>query len=1064
MFDNVWKRVAGALTYCIERGIEATDPVRYKLVMGCFNCLPILTLGEDGLPLAAETGKYRFSTLYALPNEHLLNAIRNLATITRRQHKLIRTTASGISHPAINNNPDHISHQDQILIKRATTYVHCGLLSKALSVVENRAARVLTPEECLQPTNLEAIRRLHPRHDDIRDALPPPEEVPDIPALQLELGDLVEGLKKLPRQSAPSMSGYTNELLKQILDDDLSAQHLILTLFNQILSGKIADPTFLQDSRLVMLVKDPVVQSLRPIAVGEVIYRFLGRLISLKIAGSLGRRLFPGQLGIGLSGTELASHTVSAMADLMNKWHYMEDGPEKAAHDANPHCVLALDAKNAFNSVGRDAIYKGVLQYQPNLLKFFMWAYGSHPPIYLSNGKRVCYSETGVRQGDPLGPIFFCLAIHNPLLRTIDKMNQLPDGSRGPLHGLLALFSYYDDITIGGPRSVCLETLEFLRVEFEPIGIVFADHKHQMWDPTIDEDYVDETTHMRYLRDGIIVVGVPHGLVDPHNPQVDDNYAAQKLKFLLEELSATLICVKRLLPINYAIPIIQCCLISRANYWMRNIKPELTNTVSREFDERIDTLLATYVGSLLSLVSKLVRSLPAVYGGAGLQAVNFVRKAAYISSFLLWASYAKNLAPKLFVAWTDEPGIVGEDSPIYRILSTVPHFEKINERGVYFGQRPRIGNNADGFETMHPGFYLQNDTPIDYAPVLTQHLLTVPLYKHRQEIILQTLPANSTQLAWFRSSSAPTTFNWAFSSVTTNTSIHLKQLAYQTNLRLRLLIPDRPPDQLPILITTCPNCPNPISPHDHYHFLSCTSNAVHWTHRHDELSANFCVFLKSILPANQIRTETQLRGTTDALYSDIRITNITSEVHLDVTIPNPGAISKRRALEDPEYSTKLAEDRKKKHYQHILGAEAASKVIIVAIDTTGHYGRGALQFLSDYTRQQHNGQVNPRIIASARKLLVQKNASTIAKWNSVMKTAWMTRMVQLPPEPAIAPEDREEYLASYQYRTVAPLPGPLSQVPDVDFQYSPQRSTLPSVAHGTVHENITAEDGDSEDF
>ena len=1020
-FLAVWDRLLGRWVDLIRTGAEANDPDRYTDIVECFRCLPILTLHGDGLPLSAETARNRFIHLSNIQDEEtFIEAINALATTTRQQHQLVRITAGNINHPAINNNPDHINHQDQILIKRAKTFIHNGLLAKALSVVENRKAKVLTPEECQQPHNSETIRRLHPQHDEDRDTLP--ADIPDLPALQLDLDDLVEGLKKLPRQSAPAMSSYTNELLRQLLGEDRTAQLSMLALFNHILNGHLIGPTFLQDSRLVMLEKNPEAHSLRPIAVGETIYRFLGRLVSKKVAGELGQRLLPGgQLGIGITGgVELASHAVGAAADKINKRHFSNDVEWKAAEEADPTSVLILDATNAFNSVGRRAQYEGVIQHLPSLLKFYMWAYGSHPPLFLSDGSLMCWSETGVRQGDPLGPILFCLAIQIYLVRTKQALPQ----------SLLALFAYLDDITVIGPRSVCLAAKELLKAFLEPIGIKFENAKQKIWDSTIEHDYVDEETQMQYVKEGIVVVGVPHGLIDPIT-HIDDSYAARQLSSLLDEHEATLECVQRLLPVNYGFPIVQCCVQGRINYLMRNLRPEITNRASKAFGDGIITLLSYWVDTPLPPVSAIVLSLPAVHGGASLPSSNAVRKAAYIAAFLSWASHATTLMPRLFESWALEPGLADEDSYIHQLLSPVPHFNRVDDQGVHFDQRPRPrqpGENAAAPEIMLPGYCLKYGVQVPHTPPLTQHVLTTPIHAHRRGIVLHTLPQHSTQRAWFLSGSAPRAFKWAHSSVTTNRTVHLTETEYKINLRLRLLIPDRPPHQLPILVTHCPNCLNPVSHHDHLHFLSCKSNSGFWVQCHDEVTGHFVDFLKSVLPPDQVRTEIELQGATTVAYSDIRIANPTGEVHIDVTIPNPAALSKGPALQDPNYSTARAEAIKRANYTRILGPETASRVKIAAIDRTGRYGAGATSFMSYYTRQQHIGNVQPYLVAAARKQMETKISSTIARYNGRMFTAWKNKKVQLPQEPQ--PEDLGGYLAEYGYNAPQPLPGPLDFIGD----------------------------------
>ena len=46
----------------------------------------------------------------------------------------------------------------------------------------------------------------------------------------------------------------------------------------------------------------------------------------------------------------------------------------------------------------------------PELLPWASWCYAQHPMLFHLMG--TISSETGVQQGDPLGPLFFCLVLH----------------------------------------------------------------------------------------------------------------------------------------------------------------------------------------------------------------------------------------------------------------------------------------------------------------------------------------------------------------------------------------------------------------------------------------------------------------------------------------------------------------------------------------------------------------------------------------------------------------------------------------------------------------------------
>ena len=54
--------------------------------------------------------------------------------------------------------------------------------------------------------------------------------------------------------------------------------------------------------------------------------------------------------------------------------------------------------------------FKGVLHKRaPRLLSFYVWGYGRETPL-LWRGHRVGLVGTGVKQGDPAGPLFFAVS------------------------------------------------------------------------------------------------------------------------------------------------------------------------------------------------------------------------------------------------------------------------------------------------------------------------------------------------------------------------------------------------------------------------------------------------------------------------------------------------------------------------------------------------------------------------------------------------------------------------------------------------------------------------------
>ncbi len=83
--------------------------------------------------------------------------------------------------------------------------------------------------------------------------------------------------------------------------------------------------------------------------------------------------------------------------------------------------LLQIDAKNAFNSMERNAI----LQEAVSILRVppvSCTTYTEMPPSYFGNN--LIRSSTGTQQGDPLGMLLFSLALHPVILKVSGKIIQ----------------------------------------------------------------------------------------------------------------------------------------------------------------------------------------------------------------------------------------------------------------------------------------------------------------------------------------------------------------------------------------------------------------------------------------------------------------------------------------------------------------------------------------------------------------------------------------------------------------------------------------------------------------
>jgi hypothetical protein len=120
-------------------------------------------------------------------------------------------------------------------------------------------------------------------------------------------------------------------------------------------------------------------------------------------------------------------------------------GVEAVVHSAHRYLssldvnsvMVKLDFSNAFNSIRRDKMLQSVWEKAPWIYPLVYTSY--HQPSLLFFGQSSIRSAEGVQQGDPLGPLLFCLSIHDVLVN---------------LQSEFKVF-YLDDRTLGGsPEDV----------------------------------------------------------------------------------------------------------------------------------------------------------------------------------------------------------------------------------------------------------------------------------------------------------------------------------------------------------------------------------------------------------------------------------------------------------------------------------------------------------------------------------------------------------------------------------------------------------------------------------
>ena len=117
--------------------------------------------------------------------------------------------------------------------------------------------------------------------------------------------------------------------------------------------------------------------------------------------------------------------------------------------------TLLLDFSNAFNSISCGRMFEEVRACIPSIAAWMESCYGAQPILHL--GEHTILSQSGVQQGDPLGPLGFALTLQ-PIIERIKE--EVPS--------LKINVWYLDDGTLCGTPNDLLKALKI--VEEDELG------------------------------------------------------------------------------------------------------------------------------------------------------------------------------------------------------------------------------------------------------------------------------------------------------------------------------------------------------------------------------------------------------------------------------------------------------------------------------------------------------------------------------------------------------------------------------------------------------------------
>ena len=209
-------------------------------------------------------------------------------------------------------------------------------------------------------------------------------------------------------------------------------------LVNVMLRGEVpqfAVPILYSANECAIRKKDG---GIRPIAVGNTIRRLSVKVGSKIVVRALGEELRPVQLGVStIEGWDAATHAARS---------WFRDCRHRRV-------LLKIEMLNAFKSLRRDSFLSVARVRTPGLYNLLWQAYSS--PTRLFFGEEGFASETGIQQGDPIGPALFALSVDEAARGVQSQYNVW----------------YLDESTLGDSPERVHDNLEVLLERLRAIGL-----------------------------------------------------------------------------------------------------------------------------------------------------------------------------------------------------------------------------------------------------------------------------------------------------------------------------------------------------------------------------------------------------------------------------------------------------------------------------------------------------------------------------------------------------------------------------------------------------------------
>ena len=331
------------------------------------------------------------------------------------------------------------------------------------------------------------------------------------------------------------------------------------------------------------------------------------------------------------------------------------------------------------------------------LARFLHWSYGVKAGLYLSDGTLACVSATGLRQGDPLGPLFFALGYMHILRAAAARFTRT------------TFVAFIDDTYFICARSLGPPILIWLSAKLSGAGMTLNRSKGCCLDPSPGAPEGVQEDGSTVTGDGIKVLGGPVAF-GRESPVGGNSFRADYYESKLRATTRVLELIPR--PENHtAYLLVAQCVNARPSYLCRIVGPWTVSRFLGDFNARIDECIQKIAGlqNPLPEWSKVIRGLPAKQSGACVRRLRDSAASAYCAAFLKASGIIRLLFPLVWkVAWAAGPEVVGLQTAI--MGRTIPYFGRFTSAGPC-GCGPRRRRRTRNAPCGPPVLALGDPTP-----------------------------------------------------------------------------------------------------------------------------------------------------------------------------------------------------------------------------------------------------------------------------------------------------------------------------------------------------------------